>query len=130
LIKTSKNWLIVLAIMIFSKLSVAQQYTEENWNGVWTADGTLFTLAVTVEGNQLYVDSIESLGFVWNSKEGRVISSLEAGSIEVGYEGVSGRVRIDMLNATTARVAPINCTPEFNVVCILIRGQQAVFRKK
>lgn len=119
-----------LGLLLFTGASIAQQYSAEDWNGTWYADGTQFTLEVTVEGKQLYVDSMESLGFVWTSREGRVISSLEAGSIEVSYEGVSGRLRIDMLSPTTAVVAPINCSPEFNVVCILIRGQQAVFRKR
>jgi len=130
LVKTSLRFLTGLSAVIFSSVSIGQSYTAADWTGIWIAEGTLFTLAVTVEGKQLYVDSMESLGFQWGSKDGRVISSLQAGSIEVSYEGVSGRLRIDMLSPTTAKVAPINCTPEFNVVCILIRGQQAVFRKK
>ena len=130
MIKKMLKLSLALTALVFASGSEAQPFSPDDWNGIWYADGTLFTLAVTVDGKVLYVDPMESMGFEWSSKDGRIISSYEAGSIEVSYEGVSGRLRIDMLSPTTAKVAPINCAPEFNPVCILIRGQEAIFRKK
>lgn len=97
------------------------------WDGVWTAEGTLFTIAVTVNDGVMRVEKIETMGFNWNSGDGIVDGNIVM--VAVDYAGATGVVRAELLDATTAVASTASCTPEYMVVCALSRGRQARFRK-
>ena len=61
--------------------------SAEGWNGTWLAQGTLFSVAVTVQDTAFQVDEVQSLGFVWTSQPGNV-NGTEA-TVEVSYAGAT-----------------------------------------
>ena len=74
---------------------VAQEENSQQWNGKWIANGTLFQIEVSVENSVIKVIQIESLGFEWTSKEGKVDGNIA--QVEVEYAGVilPHRSRVD-----------------------------------
>ncbi len=97
------------------------------WNGVWIAEGTLFSVAVSVEDGRAEVGQIESLGFQWTS--GNASVSGASLRMEVEYAGVSGIIEARLEEPGRAVVFARSCLPDYMVVCVLARGRQAVFRK-
>ncbi len=98
-----------------------------SWNGVWTAEGTLFSVEITVAGGRVELRQLESLGFEWSAGNGRVAGSVL--EIEVDYAGVSGIIEARLQDAATAVVFARSCLPDYMVVCVLSRNRQATFRK-
>ena len=96
-----------------------------HWNGEWIAEGTLFRVAVTVQDNVLELAEVQSLGFVWSAQPG-TISGNQA-TIQAQYAGATALLQVNLLEADRAVVEAASCTPEFLVVCVLAKGQQAVF---
>ena len=105
----------------------AAEDCARHWNGVWNAEGTLFTVEVTVAEGRVELRQLESLGFQWSSSAGRVAGSIL--EFEVDYGGVSGVIRARLEDANTAIVFARSCAPDFMVVCALAKGRQARFRK-
>lgn len=105
----------------------AQPAPEPSWEGEWVAEGTLFRIAVSVEGGEMTVTEIESLGFVWSSEAGAVEGSVAR--IPVQYAGVTGLIQAELVDAQTAVAFAASCLPEFMVVCALAKDRQAVFKK-
>ena len=100
---------------------------SQYWNGVWTAEGTLFSVAVSVVGSRVELRQLESLGFEWSADNGRVAGAVL--EIEVDYAGVSGIIEARLQDAATAVVSARSCLPDYRVVCALARNRQATFRK-
>jgi len=48
----------------------AQDDLSPYWDGVWNAEGTLFTIAVKVEAGVMQVSKIETMGFEWKKRNG------------------------------------------------------------
>jgi len=97
------------------------------WNGVWTAEGTLFRIGVEVENGEMKVTQIESLGFAWTNTDGKIEGNVV--KVEVEYAGVTGTIQAELIDANTAVVFAATCLPEFMVVCALAKNRQAIFRK-
>ncbi|MCY4017259.1 MAG: hypothetical protein OXF82_08895 [Gammaproteobacteria bacterium] len=100
---------------------------SQYWNGVWIAEGTLFSVAVTVVGGRVELRQLESLGFEWSADNGKVAGAVL--EIEVDYAGVSGIIEARLQDAATAVVSARSCLPDYRVVCALARNRQATFRK-
>ncbi len=98
------------------------------WNGTWIAQGTLFSVAVSVTEGVFKVDQEQSLGFAWSSQPGRVNG--DQATLEVQYAGITARLRARLTGQDIAVVEALSCVPEFMVLCTLARGQQAVFVRK
>jgi len=97
-----------------------------DWAGTWVAQGTLFSVAVTInEGGEFLVGEIQSLGFDWTARPG-VVSGDQA-AVEVSYAGATATVLARLTGDGIAVVEASNCMPDFMVVCVLSKGQQAVF---
>ncbi len=112
--------------LTWSQRAVAQDAATTNWAGTWVAQGTLFTVGVTVTSDGLFhVHKVESLGFVWSAQPGRY--SGDRASVEVSYAGATALLQIRLSGKGMAVVEATNCRPDFMVVCVLSRGQQAVF---
>ena len=58
------SWLSLLALP-----SQAQEDLSASFNGVWTADGTIFTIGIAVEDGVLKITQMESLGFEWTNAD-------------------------------------------------------------
>ena len=99
--------------------------SASDWNGIWVAQGTLFSVAVTVQQGSFQVDEVQSLGFVWSSGTGQVEG--DRATVEVQYAGVTATLLARLTDRNTAVVEAATCMPEFMVVCALARGQQALF---
>ncbi len=82
---------------------------------------------MNVEGDQMSVRQIESLGFLWTSSDGRIDGNVV--TIEVEYAGVKGTIQAELVDPNTAVAFAASCLPDFMVVCLLAKDQQAVFRK-
>lgn len=117
---------LALLLVLGSQARAAEDYAQY-WNGVWNAEGTLFSVEVTVADDRVELRQLESLGFQWSSSAGRVAGSIL--EIEVDYAGVSGVIRARLEDANTAIVFARTCMPDFMVVCVLARDRQARFRK-
>lgn len=117
---------LALLIALSSQARAAEDYAQY-WNGVWAAEGTLFSVEVTVTDGRVELRQLESLGFQWASSAGKVAGSIL--EIEVDYAGVSGVIRARLEDANTAIVFAHTCMPDFMVVCALAKNRQATFRK-
>ena len=117
---------LALLLALGPQARAAEDYAQY-WNGVWNAEGTLFSVEVTVEDGRVELRQLESLGFQWSSSTGRVAGSIM--EFEVDYAGVSGVIRARLEDANTAIVFARTCMPDFMVVCVLARDRQARFRK-
>jgi len=105
----------------------AQEDLSAHWDGVWIVDGTLFSIAVAIDGEELKVRQVESLGFEWSNQDGKVDGNVVTVAIE--YAGVTGTIQAELVDATTAVAFAKTCLPDFMVVCMLSKDRQAVFRK-
>jgi hypothetical protein len=119
--------LILLLVLNFSKLGLAQTIQPTDWNGEWIGEGTLFKIGISVDNNVIKVVQIESLGFVWTSLDGEVDGSIVRVNVE--YAGVKGIIQAELINPTTAIAFAATCEPGFMVVCALAKDRQAVFKK-
>ncbi len=123
----SALFILLLASLVVTAKGHAQEDLSAHWNGVWNAEGTLFTIGVKVEENVMEVEQIESLGFLWTSKKGSIEGNVVR--VEVEYAGVVGIVQAELIDANTAIAFAASCLPEFMVVCALAKDRQAVFRR-
>lgn len=67
------------------------------------------------------------MGLVWTTRKGMIAG--DSATIEVEYQGVIGRVFIQMLDDRTAVARALSCQPDYHVICALVRNQQARFLK-
>ncbi len=115
---------------VFSLPALAQNShapLKDAWAGVWNAEHTLFTLRVVRYEEAFVVEPVESLGMVWVTRNG-VINGDNA-TVEVEYQGVVGRVLIQLIDANTAVARAMSCQPDYHVICALVKNQQARFLK-
>ena len=117
------------ALIAFPMLGQAQDQ-QTSWQGLWTAAGTPFALRLVqrAAGEAIELEQIESLGFEWQATSIRE----NAGSllIDIEYAGVTGTIQVQRQDQDTALAMPLNCTPEYMVVCVLSKGQQALFLRQ
>lgn len=127
--RRSVLWLTFTALLLAPIVSWSQLSSdlEEDWNGIWNANGTAFELGVHVADQQLTLEAIESLGFEWTSENGLVYDRQAV--IEVKYEGVEAVVEITLIDSTHAVASLRSCLPEYMVVCVLAKPLQAHFTK-
>ena len=120
----------LLALALLLHFSLAAESAEDHsafWNGVWIAEGALFSVEVAVKDGSVDIRQIESLGFQWSSSAGSVSGAIL--EFEVNYAGVSGVIRARLEEANKAIVFARTCQPDFMVVCLLAKDRQAIFRK-
>lgn len=120
-----KRLVLLLSVVACCNIAMAAEGNPSDWNGTWLAQGTLFSVGVTVENDVFVVSEVQSLGFVWTSGNGRVAGN--QATLEVRYAGVSAVVLARLTGDGTAVAETLSCAPEFMVVCTLARGRQAVF---
>ena len=124
-----RQLLVTILCYIFSVpvYNQTQNKLESGWNGEWVAEGTIFTVDVEVEGSDLIVSQIESMGFDWTNEVGELKGNIA--TINVEYAGVKGIIQVEFIDETTASVFAASCIPEYMVVCLLAKDQKAVFKK-
>ena len=105
----------------------AQEDLSAHWEGIWVADGTLFSIAAAIEKEEFRVVQLESLGFEWSSENGKIDGKVV--TIEIKYAGVTGTIQAELVDPNTAVAFAATCLPNFMVVCMLSKNRQAVFRK-
>lgn len=119
---------LVAALAAFSLIHVqAQEDLSEHWDGLWIVEGTLFSIAVAIENEELTVQQVESLGFEWSNRNGKIDGNVV--TVEVEYAGVTGKIQAELVDPNTAVAFAASCLPDFMVVCMLSKDRQAVFRK-
>ena len=118
------SWLSLLALP-----SQAQEDLSAHFDGVWTAEGTLFTIGITVEDGILKITQVESLGFEWTSEDGKLEGNVATIAVDYVSAGVTGVIQVELVDANTAIAIAATCTPDFMVACLLAKGRQAVFRR-
>ncbi|MDA1370956.1 MAG: hypothetical protein O2971_09375 [Proteobacteria bacterium] len=127
MIKLLRFTLLLASLSGLSLPAAAQEDLSQHWNGGWSADGTLFQIAVSVEGDVMRVQQVESLGFVWTSEDAKVDGNIV--QVKVEYAGVTGIIQAELVDPDTAIVFAATCVPEFMVVCALAKGRQALFKR-
>lgn len=120
--------LVFLIALSGSPMSYAQEAASEDWNGVWIAEGTFFSIAVHVSQNRIEVSEVESLGFEWSSRPGTV--SGQRAIVEVQYAGATAQILAELVTANSAVARALSCSPEYLVVCTLAKDRQARFIRK
>ena len=118
---------IFFPFFLVSASANAQEDLSAHWSGTWFVEGTLFSIAVTIEDEEFKVRQIESLGFEWTSKNGSVDGNMV--TVEIKYAGVAGTIQAEIIDPNTAVAFAATCLPNFMVVCMLSKDRQAVFRK-
>ncbi len=129
---SNKSLSVVLVSLIACALCTIAQAQEDlsaHWEGEWVAEGTLFRIGVAVENDELIISQIESMGFLWTSEHGIIDGNVATIAVEYAGAGVAGTIQAQLVNPTTAVAFAATCLPDFMVVCLLSRGQQAVFKK-
>jgi hypothetical protein len=117
-----------LAFSIFPLTNAnTQEDFSAHWEGLWLADGTLFSIVVAIENEEFRVVQLESLGFEWSSENGKIDGKVV--TIEIKYAGVTGTIQAELVDPNTAVAFAATCLPNFMVVCMLSKDRQAVFRK-
>lgn len=116
-----------MSLLGMSLLARAQEDLSQYWNGVWNAEGTLFTIAVEVTEGIMEVTKIETMGFEWSNEDGQVEGNIV--TVKVEYAGVTGVIQAELLDPDTAVAFADICMPDFMVVCALAKGRQAIFRR-
>lgn len=124
---SSRLCVLLITCLALNANSYGQEDLSAYWNGVWNAEGTLFTIGVSVEDKVMEVEQIESLGFLWTSKNGSIEGNVVR--VEVEYAGVSGIIQAELIDPNTAIAFAATCLPEFMLVCALAKDRQAVFRR-
>lgn len=125
--KSQSIFLVLLAACALCASAQAQVDLSEHWAGEWIVEGTLFSLGVEVENDEMTLREIESLGFLWTSENGKIDGN--TATIMVEYAGVTGRIQAELIDPNTAVAFAATCLPDFMVVCLLVKDLQAVFRK-
>jgi len=100
---------------------------DDPWDGVWTAEGTAFSIRVIRQDQRMVIAPVQSLGFVWNSGIGSING--DTATIEVEYQGARGTVVVTRDEPGIAIARALNCLPETHLMCALARGQQVQFFK-
>lgn len=118
---------VFFSFLLASANANAQDDLSAHWDGAWIVEGTLFSIAVTVENEEFRVRQVESLGFEWTSKNGRIDGSVV--TVEIEYAGVAATIQAELVDPNTAVAFAATCLPDFMVVCMLSKDRQAVFRK-
>ena len=119
-----------LSYLLLCSVSVASHAQEDlsaHWNGIWNAEGTLFRIGVQVENNVMSVTKIETMGFEWSNKDGKIDGNIV--TVEIEYAGITGVIQAELMDANTAIAFAASCIPDYMVVCALSKGRQAVFRR-
>lgn len=119
--------LVLLSALTLSLPAQAAEDLSAHWNGVWNAEGTLFTIGVEVTDKVMKVTKIETMGFEWSNSDGEVEGNIVRVTVE--YAGVTGVVQAELIDPTTAIAFAASCTPDYMVVCALAKDRQAVFKK-
>lgn len=122
-----KNLLFAFSTLVMFSQTLAQEDLSSHWEGDWVVEGTLFRIGIEVEDDLLTVRQIESMGFQWSSKNGRIDGNIA--TVEVEYAGATGRIQAELLSPDTAVAFAASCLPDFMVICLLAKDQQAVFKK-
>lgn len=117
---------LAFSISLFANVN-AQEDLSAHWDGLWIVEGTLFSIAVAIENEELKVQQVESLGFLWSSENGKVDGNVV--TVEIEYAGVEGTIQAELVDPNTAVAFAASCLPDFMVVCMLTKDRQAVFRK-
>jgi len=122
---------LIAAILIWSVAlgASAQEETagDDPWDGVWTAQGTAFSIRVIRQDQRMFVAPAQSMGFVWNSGIGSING--DTATIEVEYQGARGTVVVTRDERGVATARALSCLPETHLMCALARGQQVRFFK-
>lgn len=113
--------------LLVSSYASSQEDLSAHWEGVWGAEGTLFTIGISVVDGVLKVEQIESMGFEWTNKDGVIEGNIVR--VEVDYAGVIGTIQAELIDPNTAVAFAAICKPEYMVVCALAKDRQAVFRR-
>ncbi len=122
-----KAALFALLCCLAGPAAAGESDDSARWNGIWTAEGTLFSVEVAVEDGRVEIRQIESLGFQWSSSNASVSGASLL--LEAEYAGVSGIIEARLEEPGRAVVFARSCLPDYMVVCVLARNRQAVFRK-
>ena len=113
--------------LLASASANAQEDLSAHWDGTWVVEGTLFSITVAIEDEEFRVGQVESLGFEWTSKNGKLDGNVV--TVEIEYAGVAGKIQAELVDPNTAVAFAATCLPDFMVVCMLAKNRQAVFRK-
>ena len=125
--KTVLLFLALLIVCVPQAQAQAPADLSAHWPGEWIVEGTLFRIGVDVEGDRMSIRQIESLGFLWTSSDGRIDGNVV--TVDVEYAGVKGTIQAELVGPSTAVAFAASCLPDFMVVCLLAKDQQAVFIK-
>lgn len=114
-----------LACLTAGAQTPIEEPSAADWNGIWLAQGTLFSVAVNAGNSEFRVEEVQSLGFLWTSEPGSVNADLA--TFQVTYAGATATLQAQLTGDDVAVVEAINCVPEYMVVCALAKGQTALF---
>ena len=131
-LKATKRWhkaglLSVLAsIIAFTSLSPLEA-NDIDWNGYWAIEAFNFMIEVDATANTFEVIPVLPATLPWTPDTGEIRDG--KGYINVEYQGVSADLLVELTDANTALVQPVNCMPEYHMLCALAQNQRAILTR-
>lgn len=131
-LKATKRWhkaglLSVLASTItFTSLSPLEA-NDIDWNGYWAIEAFNFMIEVDATANTFEVIPVLPATLPWTPDTGEIRDG--KGYINVEYQGVSADLLVQLTDANTALVQPVNCMPEYHMLCALAQNQRAILTR-
>jgi hypothetical protein len=113
--------------LLVSSFPLQAQESLARWDGIWSAEGTSLTLKVTALNQQLHIEPVADVGYIWRNSTARVNG--DSATLQIEYEGVTATVLVQLGEANTAMARPLGCQPDYHIVCALVQNQQARFVK-
>ncbi|MDF1624107.1 MAG: hypothetical protein P1V33_11635 [Pseudohongiella nitratireducens] len=100
---------------------------EPDWNGYWAIEAFNFMIEVDATTNSFEVIPVLPATLPWTPGVGEIRDG--KGYINVEYQGVSANLLVQLTDPDTALVQPINCMPEYHMLCALAQSQRAILTR-
>ena len=103
------------------------QASDIDWNGYWAIEAFNFMIEVDATASTFEVIPVLPATLPWTPDTGEIRDG--KGYINVEYQGVSADLLVQLTDENTALVQPINCMPEYHMLCALAQSQRAILTR-
>lgn len=126
-----RNRFALQALLIVSVVAGASRShlhaSDVDWNGFWAIEAFNFMIEVDATASNFEVIPVMPARLPWTPDTGEIREGM--GYINVEYQGVSAELQVQLLDQDTALVQPVNCMPEYHMLCALAQSQRAILTR-
>lgn len=114
-------------MVIYSLNTNRASANETDWNGYWAIEAFNFMIEVDATTRRFEVIPVLPATLPWTPGIGEIRNG--KGYINVEYQGVSADLQVQLTDENTALVQPVNCIPEYHMLCALAQSQRAILTR-